>query len=80
MSEVVTEPTGEVVLAAGGAGEVRERRCRTEHGMVSAEWAVGLIAAIGVAGVLLAVVTNGAVKSALLRFILTVIKAFANGL
>jgi len=45
--------------------------------MVSAEWAVGLIAAIAIAGVLIAIVTNGSVKSALLKFILMVIEAFA---
>ena len=53
---------------------------RGERGMVSAEWAVGIIAAIGIAGVLLAVVTSGPVEKAILGFILTVIKAFARGL
>ncbi|MCW2805289.1 MAG: hypothetical protein JWN06_3506 [Propionibacteriaceae bacterium] len=45
--------------------------------MVSAEWAVGIIAAVAIAGVLLAVVTNGKVESALLEFILSVIRGFA---
>jgi hypothetical protein len=44
-----------------------------ERGMVSAEWAVGLIAAIAIAGVLVAIVTSGAVKQALLNIILQVI-------
>ena len=44
-----------------------------ERGMVSAEWAVGLIAAIAIAGVLVAIVTSGAVKQALLNIILEVI-------
>jgi hypothetical protein len=81
MSEVVAQPTGELVVtrvelpvAAGSAHR------RDEHGMVSAEWAVGLIAAIAIAGVLLGVVTNGAVKTALLKFILLVISAFSNGI
>jgi hypothetical protein len=37
---------------------------------------VGLLAAMGIAGVLVSVVTNGAVQSALLKFILSVIKLF----
>ena len=45
--------------------------------MVSAEWAVGIIAAIAIAGVLLAVVTSGPVKAALLKFILLVINSFS---
>ena len=53
---------------------------RGERGMVSAEWAVGIIAAIAIAGVLLAVVTSGPVEKAILDFILTVIKAFSRGL
>ncbi|SDR73643.1 Protein of unknown function [Friedmanniella luteola] len=53
---------------------------RDQRGMVSAEWAVGIIAAIGIAGVLLAVVTSGPVEKAILEFILTVIRAFARGL
>jgi hypothetical protein len=51
-----------------------------ERGMVSAEWAVGIIAAIGIAGVLLAVVTSGPVEDAILEFVLRVIRAFARGL
>jgi len=43
--------------------------------MVSAEWAVGIIAAVAVAGVLLAVVTDGAVKGALLELILSIISS-----
>ena len=45
--------------------------------MVSAEWAVGILAAIAIAGVLLAVVTDGAVQDALLEFILFVINKFS---
>ena len=54
----------------GAAG----RTHRSARGMVSAEWAVGIIAAIAIAGVLLAVVTSGPVQDALLRFILSVIQ------
>lgn len=50
---------------------------RNDRGMVSAEWAVGIIAAIAIAGVLLAVVTSGPVKAALLKFILLVIHSFS---
>ena len=49
----------------------------TDRGMVSAEWAVGIIAAIAIAGVLLAVVTSGPVKAALMQFILLVIHSFS---
>jgi hypothetical protein len=73
MPDVVEESDEEVTTPV-----VRSRR--NEHGMVSAEWAVGLIAAIAIAGVLLAVVTTGKVKEALLDFILMVIRAFARGL
>ena len=52
-------------------------RRRNQRGMVTAEWAVGMIAAVAIAGVLLAVVTNGGVKTAILNFILLVIRAFA---
>ena len=69
------------VPAVGGgdvAGALRLRR-DDERGMVSAEWAVGIIAAVAIAGVLLAVVTNGAVEKALLDFILSIIRGFAQG-
>jgi hypothetical protein len=75
------ELTGTVaaVLPAHSTGGPPARG-RGERGMVSAEWAVGIIAAIGIAGVLLAVVTSGPVEKAILGFILSVIKAFARGL
>lgn len=53
---------------------------RTQRGMVSAEWTVGIIAAIAIAGVLLAVVTAGPVEKLLLNVILTIIKSFTKGL
>ena len=49
---------------------------RDQRGMVSAEWAVGIVAAVAIAGVLLAVITSGQVQDALLKFILWVIKGF----
>ncbi len=49
---------------------------RGERGMVSAEWAVGIVAAVAIAGVLLAVVTTGAVKAALLGIVLKVLSTF----
>jgi Protein of unknown function (DUF4244) len=50
---------------------------RDQRGMVSAEWAVGILAAIAIAGVLLAVVTNGKVEALLLGVVLKVIGTFA---
>ena len=49
---------------------------RGHRGMVSAEWAVGIVAAVAIAGVLLAVVTSGEVQDSLLKFLLWVIKGF----
>lgn len=49
---------------------------RDQRGMVSAEWAVGIVAAVAIAGVLLAVITSGQVQEALLGFLLWVIKSF----
>jgi hypothetical protein len=46
--------------------------------MVTAEWAVGIIAAAGLAGVLIAVLTTGPVESALLKVILHFIGAVAD--
>ena len=69
---VVAHPT----VPVGWHGVTR----RGERGMVSAEWAVGIIAAIAIAGVLLAVVTSGPVERAILDFILLVIRAFSRGL
>ena len=51
-------------------------RCN-QRGMVSAEWAVGIIAAVAIAGVLLAIVTSGEIEDALLNFILMVIRSFS---
>jgi Protein of unknown function (DUF4244) len=86
MSEVATEMVGggQMVLAVTAAGAVPRKQAgvdvgagRDQRGMVSAEWAVGIIAAVAVAGVLLAVVTNGLVRSALLQFILQLIHTFS---
>jgi len=51
---------------------------RNQRGMVSAEWAVGIIAAVAIAGVLLAIVTSGEVEKTLLNFILMVIRSFSD--
>jgi Protein of unknown function (DUF4244) len=53
-------------------------RGRDQRGMVTAEWAVGIIAAAGLAGVLIAVLTSGPVESALLKVILHFIEAVAD--
>lgn len=59
-----------------GIGQVATRP--NQRGMVSAEWAVGIIAAVALAGVLIAVVTNGPVQDALLKFVLEVIGSFSD--
>jgi hypothetical protein len=54
------------------------RRALDQRGLVTAEWAVGIIAAAGLAGVLIAVITSGPVQSALLKVILHFISAVAD--
>jgi hypothetical protein len=71
---VVGDRTGGGGLAPTGTGLDR----RGQRGMVSAEWAVGIVAAVAIAGVLLAVVTSGEVQDALLKFLLWVIKSFVS--
>ena len=78
---VPTDATGQ--QAAVNTCEVLEpsiavERGRDQRGMVTAEWAVGIIAAAGLAGVLIAVLTSGPVESALLKVILHFIEAVAN--
>ena len=78
-----TAPTVQARLAevaVRGAVGLRSRRQRDQRGMISAEWAVGIIAAVAIAGVLLSVVTSGPVEAGILKFILQVIKAFSGGL
>jgi len=81
MSELATQrPSEEEVDSPGEDRTTTVVLRRDQRGMVSAEWAVGLIAAVAIAGVLLAVVTAGAVKEGILSFVLVVIKAFSNHL
>lgn len=75
---VTTAAPAELVQAPGGPDSTIARR--TQRGMVSAEWTVGIIAAIAIAGVLLAVVTAGPVEKLLLDVILDIIKTFTKGL
>jgi hypothetical protein len=75
--------TGDVSVAEAGAiatsaVEVAPRWHRNQRGMVSAEWAVGIIAAVAIAGVLLSIVTSGPIQDALLDFILKVIRSFSD--
>ncbi len=63
-------------VACGGDQDSALSR-RNQRGMVSAEWAVGIIAAVAIAGVLLGIVTSGPVHDALLNFILMVIRSFS---
>ncbi len=65
------------VVEADSAADGTELGRRDERGMVSAEWAVGIIAAVAIAGVLLAIITNGQVEEVLLKFILMVIHSFS---
>ena len=74
---------GRLQLIEGVEGDLAEPDCpaltrRSQRGMVSAEWAVGIVAAVAIAGVLLAVVTSGPVQDALLEFILWVIGQFVS--
>lgn len=47
------------------ASKVRSREVRGDAGMVTSEYAMGLIAAVGFAGLLYKVVTSGQVRAAL---------------
>lgn len=85
MSQLVPQPLSDSdTLSENEENEEREEsttvvvRRRSQRGMVSAEWAVGLIAAVAIAGVLLTVVSTGEVRDAILRFVLLVIKSFAD--
>jgi hypothetical protein len=69
---------GRKVSVEAAQVDVRPRRSRNQRGMVSAEWAVGIIAAVAIAGVLLAIVTSGEVEKTLLNFILMVIRSFSD--
>lgn len=72
-----TGPAGNELVLAGSDTTVAQR---SQRGMVSAEWTVGIIAAIAIAGVLLAVVTSGPVEAMLLKMVLAIIKTFTKGL
>jgi len=79
----VPKTDSEVAHGAIQELEIREpahptRRTRDQRGLVTAEWAVGIIAAAGLAGVLIAVITSGPVQSALLKVILHFISAVAD--
>jgi hypothetical protein len=94
MSQLMIKTRSEVVVpivrtdSAGEQPAVNEcevlepiipvERGRNQRGMVTAEWAVGIIAAAGLAGVLIAVLTSGPVESALLKVILHFIGAVAD--
>jgi hypothetical protein len=69
--------TEDISVAETDAVVEASARRRDQRGMVSAEWAVGIIAAIAIAGVLLGIVTSGPVHDALLKFILMVIHSFS---
>jgi Protein of unknown function (DUF4244) len=79
----INETNTEVGQCATQALEVSQhfhpgRPTRDQRGLVTAEWAVGIIAAAGLAGVLIAVITSGPVQSALLKVILHFISAVAD--
>ena len=73
---VETDLAGCAELDVVDEAELATEPPRSQRGMVSAEWAVGIIAAIAIAGVLLSIVVSGPVKSALLKVILSIIKMF----
>ncbi len=80
MGTGVTLPENDVVEIEDSDSQLIEparRPALVHRGMVSAEWAVGIIAAIAIAGVLLSVVTSGEVRDLLLKVILTVIGTFS---
>lgn len=58
-------------MRRGLANRWRAVRCYRSAGMTTAEYAVGTLAAVAFAAVLLAVVKSGAVKSALTTIITT---------
>jgi Protein of unknown function (DUF4244) len=70
--------TQEISVAVPSAVVEAAPRLRDQRGMVSAEWAVGIIAAVAIAGVLLGIVTSGPIHDALLDFILMVIRSFSD--
>jgi hypothetical protein len=70
--------TQEISVAEPDAVVEAAPRRRDQRGMVSAEWAVGIIAAVAIAGVLLGIVTSGPIHDALLDFILMVIRSFSD--
>ena len=92
MGKEITAIAGDLVVPVDGShstlqaiggmeGGLAEPACstlarRSQRGMVSAEWAVGIVAAVAIAGVLLAVITSGQVQDALMKFILWVIDGF----
>ncbi|MEU6000473.1 DUF4244 domain-containing protein [Streptomyces sp. NPDC047197] len=53
------------LCARAGALRCRARAVRSDAGMVTSEYAMGLIAAVGFAGLLYKVVTSGQVRAAL---------------
>jgi hypothetical protein len=64
------------IVETGAVMDCAQTR-RNQRGMVSAEWAVGIIAAVAIAGVLLGIVTSGPIHDALLKFVLMVIQSFS---
>ena len=63
-------------LGGAGSSDGTGLAQRSQRGMVRAEWAVGIVAAVAIAGVLLAVITSGQFQDALLKFLLWVIESF----
>ena len=59
------EPTGAALARRG------------ERGMITAEWAIGIIAAVSMAGIVLYLVVHGPLKELLTQLILQIIKTVA---
>lgn len=88
MSKIVSEEVAGQVLVASELVAVGESNAlegtkggvvadRHERGVVSAEWAVAIIAAIALATLLVNIITGGAVESALNEIVLNIIKTIA---
>lgn len=73
-SSETVEKAGDA-LAAPARISMSRRMC--ERGMVTAEWAIGVIAAVSLAGLLLALVLNGPLKTVISNIVLGIIKQVA---
>lgn len=69
---VSASPCSPSLALAGTSTTVRRR---ADRGLVSAEWAMAIIAAVAIVGVLVAILTHGPVKAALQTVIVGIIRS-----